>query len=126
MAEGSKLFAQSHEIVDFAIADGGDSAIFVPNRLGAARDVNDAQAADADDSGGRREKSFVVGAAVTERAKHAADGSFGFGRGGRVRRADNSTNAAHQRWSVPGGEMEAGRCKGQAISALDIPRRRRP
>ena len=65
------------EVVDFAVEDDADRAVFVVDGLPAAAEVDDAQAAHAQDGERLGEHAVFIGPAMDHRGHHLADASFG-------------------------------------------------
>ena len=80
VAERFELGAQVRVVVDLPVADDVDVARFVGEGLLAAGDVHERQAPEAESAATTREHAFVLGAAMHERARHAAQGGLAHGR----------------------------------------------
>src|SRR3990172_8764586 len=90
MAAAGELLAQRAVVVDLAVQDEPQRAVFVGERLLAAFEVDDAQAAEAQAGVGAREEAVAVRAAVAEGGRHPAEER-------RVVEAREAADAAHGR-----------------------------
>jgi hypothetical protein len=72
VAAGDELLTQSEMVVDLAVEHNPQRAIFVRNRLMAARHIDDAEPPHADSCRAIRIKSFVVGSPMGDYAAHFA------------------------------------------------------
>ena len=70
MPVGAQLGAQGVVVVDLAVLGGPDAAALVGERLVAALDVDDAQAAGAERQAVLEHEAVVVGPAVLDDARH--------------------------------------------------------
>src|SRR5882757_381765 len=96
MSTGNEWFAQAGVVIDLAVEDNGDRAIFVGDGLVAASDVYDAEAAHPDGEGAVGMESIIVGPAVGDDLAHGSQsGRFGARITGEF---ENSGDPAHSRF----------------------------
>ena len=87
-------------VVDLAVEDDPDRAVFVGHRLMPALEVDDAQPAHAERDAVSEIHALIVRAAVHDGRAHVADLVLGYRR---AVPADDSSNAAHRTRALPGG-----------------------
>ena len=92
VAECFKFGAQFAEIVNLTIENDGECALFIPNRLAAARKINNTEAAHAQRGTRSDQQAFVVRAAVNHCRIHPPDEAL---RIVEIFEADCTANAAH-------------------------------
>jgi hypothetical protein len=84
--------SQLGEVIDLAVVDDPNRAVFVEDRLMAPRQIDDTQAAHAQADAIFYEYAFVIGTTIDNRLAHPVDGLSIH----RSRRAtDNSRDSAH-------------------------------
>ena len=90
----SSSVAQFAKIVDFAVEDDSERSVFVPDRLAAAGQIDDAEAAHAEGDRRCEQNAFFVGAAMNDGGHHPAHDGFA-----RFLRfdSDDAADSAHQR-----------------------------
>ena len=93
VAASDELFAQGLVVVDFAVEDDPERAIFIRERLVAGGEIDNAEAAHADAEAAIDVKALVVRPAVSHDVAHLAQrGAVGPGIASKF---ENSCNAAH-------------------------------
>src|SRR5579862_986501 len=95
VAASDQLLPQSAVVVDFAVEDDHDGAVFVADRLMAGGEVDDAQAAHAQTHAALGEDAVVVGAAMGHDVAHALQ--YGAVRVRLLPEFENPCDAAHDR-----------------------------
>jgi hypothetical protein len=106
MAAAGKFHHQRLEIVDFAVEDDAHRVVFVEQRLVAAGDIDDRQAAMPEPDARRGEEPVAVGPAMRDRIGHAVK-QVAVDRA-RAARVEDAGDAAHRR-STRGVRCGAGR-----------------
>ena len=93
VAAGGELFAQLLEVVDLAVADDGDCAVLVRDRLITGLEIDDAEAPEAQTDAGREVEALAVGAAMAQTVGHPLE-HVAVDRPHRVR-VDDTADPAH-------------------------------
>ena len=70
MPAGGELLAELPEVVDLAVADDGDGAVLVRDRLIARRQVDDAESPDPQPDARREVEALAVGSAMAKAVGH--------------------------------------------------------
>src|SRR5439155_18392030 len=99
VARRLQLAPQFGEVVNLAVEDDPDRAVFVVNRLMSARQIDNAQAPHPERDAGLDEHTFVVRSAMTDDVAHAMDQIAARVREEWIRRRfrfDKACDAAHK------------------------------
>jgi len=88
-----QLFSELPEVIDFTVEDDCDCSGFVPDRLAAAGQVDDAKATHTGGHTRFQQDSFFVGSAVNDSGEHAADNALTVCLGVQ---SDDAANSTHE------------------------------